>query len=189
MFLFEPFFVEELTDVGELHNLVEWSCLRLQVATFQADDAIGQGVALRLGDVLADNLHEVGQGHDGAAHHEVVAAFLVLTAQVLGVAVLEADGLADFLGDADLLARAVDEFELAFGVEDGEGDARETAASAEVENLGARAESADLGDGQRVEHMVLVDVVDVFAGDDVDLGVPVAVECVEGLKLPLLLRS
>ena len=187
MFLLEPLLVEELADVGEFDDVVEGVGLGLQVAALEADDAVGEGVALGLGDVLADDLHEVGQGHDGAADHEVVAAFLVLAAQVFGLAVAESDGLTDLLGDADLFARAVDKFETAVGEEDGQGDAGEAAACAEVEDLGAGTEADDLGDGQRVEHVVEVEAVDVLAGDDVDLGVPVAVEVVEGLKLPLLL--
>ena len=65
--------------------------------------------------------------------------------------------------------------------------ARESAAGAEVEDARAGTETDGLGDGQRVEHVVLVELVDVLAGDDVDLRVPVVVEGVEGLELLLLL--
>ena len=60
MFLLKPFLAEEVTDVCQLHNVVERTCLSLQVTAFQTDDAVGQGVALRFGNVLPDNLLEVG---------------------------------------------------------------------------------------------------------------------------------
>ena len=52
-----------------------------------------------------------------------------------------------------------------------------------VENRSAGTETDGLGNGQRVEHVVIVEVVNVFARDDVNLFVPVAIEGVEGLEL------
>ena len=186
MFLFEPFFLEEGADVGGLDNLIEGPEFGLKVTALETDDAVGQGIMLRLGNVLTDNLGEIGQGHHGTAHYEVILVFLFLTAQVDGLTVLEADGLADFLRHADLLTRTVDEFELALGEEDGQGDARKTTARAEVEDAGAWSEVDNLSDCQGVEHVVLVKLVDVLTRDDVDFRVPVAVEGVELFELSAL---
>ena len=43
-----------------------------------------------------------------------------------------------------------------------------------------------LGDAQRVQHMVWIEVLDVLARDDVDLCVPLEVEVIERIKLLLL---
>ena len=189
IFAFIPVFGEEGADVGGLHDVTEGLRLGLQVTALEAEDAVGQGVQLGLGNVLAHDLHEVGQGHHGAADDEVVLSALVLAAQVFRMAVRQADGLADLLRHADFLARAVDELELTVGEEDGQGDAGESTAGAEVEDARAGTETDGLGDGQRVEHVVLVELVDVLAGDDVDLRVPVVVEGVEGFELLLLAGS
>ena len=187
MFLLEPLLLEETADLCGLDDVPEGVYLCLQVAAFEAEDAVGQGILLLLGDVLPDNPDEIGQRHDGTAHHKVVVALLVFTTQVRRLTVLQSDGITDFLSDTDLLARAVDELELAFGEENGQRNAREPAASAEIENRGARTEIDDLGDGHRVKHVVLIEVVDVLAGDDIDLVVPVTVEGIECFYLAQLL--
>ena len=100
--------------------------------------------------------------------------------------VLKSDGIAHLLSHPYLLACAVDEFELTFRKENGQRNTRETATCSEVENLSARLKMDHLGDGQRVEHMVLVKLVDILARDNVDLGVPITIECVEGFELATL---
>ena len=127
---------------------MERTDLSLQVTALQTDDAVGQGVLLCLRDILTHDLHQVGQGHHRTAHHEVVLPLLVLTAQVLGMTVLQTDGVAHLLGHTDLLARTVDEFEPTVWEEDGQGDAGEPTACAEVEDLGTGTETDRLGDGQ-----------------------------------------
>ena len=189
MFLLEPFFGEPSAESCRFHNLTERLQLGFQVSSLQAKDAVWQGILAFFGNVLADNLDQVGQGHDGSADNKVIAAFLVFTAQVLGVAVLQADGVAHFLGDAYLLACAVDKLELAFGKEDGQGYAGESAARTEVEDAGAGTEVYHAGNGHRVEHMVLVEVVDVLARNDINLGIPVPIQRVERSKLLLLLGA
>ena len=89
--------------------------------------------------------------------------------------VFQSYGVGDGLGHAHFFAYAVDEAEVGFGEEDGEGDAGETAARAEVEDARAGAEADEFGNAEGVEDVVLVEVVDVLAGDDVDFGVPVLV--------------
>jgi hypothetical protein len=97
--------------------------------------------------------------------------------------VSKANGLTYLLGHADFLARTVDEVELTIREENGEGDAGESATRAEVEDTGAWTETDHLGDGERVKHMVLIELVDVLAGYDVDLSVPFVVKGVKGLYL------
>ena len=48
-------------------------------------------------------------------------------------------------------------------------------------------ETDKFGDSQGVEKMVLIEVVDVLAGDDVDLGVPIGIQIKKSRILPLLL--
>lgn len=182
-FAFEPVGWEQGGDVRGLDDVVERMNLRLQVAPLEDDEPIRHGVALGVADVLADEFHEVGQGHHGTADHEIELAFLLLGALLYARNIVQTNGLRDFVGDAYLLADAVDERELALGEQDGEGDAREAATRADIKDSGAAPEGEDLRDGERMEDVVLVEVVDVLARDDVDFGVPVAVEGVEGGEL------
>ena len=183
MFFLEPFFIKETADLGGLDNLLERLYLSLQITAFQTEDAVRQSILLMLGDVFPHDLREVGQGHDGTADHKVVETFFVLTAQMCRMAVLQSDGIAHLLGHADFLARTVDELELTVGKENGQGDTGEATACTEVENLAAGTETDYLGNCHRVKHMVLVKMVDVLAGDDVDLLVPVTIEGFEVVYL------
>ena len=131
-------------------------------------------------DVLA---HECGEGFhvcDAAADDEVVASAFLDGVAVRRLHVLESQGVGDGLCYAHFLPNAVDECELAFGEHDGEGYAWESAACSEVEDFRCGAQRDNLRDGEAVEYVVRVEVVDVLAGDDVYLCVPVAIQAVEG---------
>ena len=81
------------------------------VSAFQADEAVGQRVSLRLGDVLLHQFHKVGHGHYGPADYEVVLARFVLAPYLLGLAVFKTDGLSHLFHDENFLTRAVDKLE------------------------------------------------------------------------------
>ena len=130
---------------------------------------------MKSGVELLYYLDQVGQGHYGTAYDEVVLALLFFSPQVLGVAILQTDGAAHLLRHAYLLARTVDELELCLGEQDGKGDAGEPSAGAEVENPRAWPEVDALCYRQGVEHVMLIQIVDVLSGYYVDLRVPVAV--------------
>ena len=76
--------------------------------------------------------------------------------------------------------------ELYFGEKDGQRDSRKASSRAEVHNLCPRSEADYLGYAQRMQHMVFVQVLYIFAWNDINLRVPVHVEVVEGGKLPFL---
>ena len=113
----------------------------------------------------------------------------VLATAVQRTHVRQPKGLGDRCGDLDLLAYAIHEEELTLGEEDRQRDPREAAPCAEVEDTRAGLEADHLCDAQRVQDVMLVEGVDVLAGDDVDLGVPVAVEGIQSSELALLLLS
>ena len=206
----EVFFGEVVGEGCDELLALHGGSLMLQLAALEGDEAVGEGVGgVRvLCDMRARNLHEVGQGHHRAADDEVEAGGLkeggwgsgfflqllgigdvahFLGAGVLGGDIGEAEGGDDLVADAYLLADAIDQVELRLGEHDGQGYAREAAAGAEVHDAGAGAEVDDFGDAQRVEDMVLIEVVDVLARDDIDFGVPVVVEGVEGCEALALL--
>ena len=109
---------------------------------------------------------------------------------MFGFGIVQPDGVDDFLHDFDFLARAIDEGELHIGVENSEGDARQSATGSQVQDFGARPELHYLRYRQRVQDMVWVQLVDVLTGNDVDLIVPLPVQGAELFKLSdLLLRQ
>lgn len=59
---------------------------------------------------------------------------------------------------------------------DGEGDSGESSATTEIEDFGSFNGGQEFGDGETVEDMVGVEVVDVFAGNDIDFLVPFGVK-------------
>ena len=187
VFLLEPFFIEETADFRCLNDIPERLGLCLQIAAFETKNAVGKGVLVLLGDVFLHDFDEVGQWHDSTTDHKIVETFFVFTTQVRGLAILQSNSLANFLSDTDFLSCTVDELELAVWEEYGQWDAWETTACAKVEYSGAFAETDDLGDGHRMKYMVLVEIVDILSGDDVDFVIPIAIEGIEGFYLLMLL--
>ena len=77
--------------------------------------------------------------------------------------VFQSDAAGNFGGYAHFLADAVHQMELHFGEKDGKRDSRKASSRAEVHNLCSRLEADYLGYAQRMQHMVLVQVLDIFA--------------------------
>ena len=145
MFLLEPFLAEPVAELFDVNNATEGVGLSLHIASFQTDDSVGQGVVLVLGDILAHNLHQVGQGHDSTTDDEIISAFLVLATEMFRVTVLQSDGITYLLCHTDFLSCSVNQLELTFGEENGQGNAGESATCPEVEDAGAWCELNHLG--------------------------------------------
>ena len=103
--------------------------------------------------------------------------------------VFQPDGLGHLRCHHNLLARPVYELEVDFGEHDGEWDAGETAPCAEVEHVGAWLEADELGYSERMENVMLIKIVDVLAGYDVDFRVPVSIQVEESGELAALLLA
>jgi len=106
---------------------------------------------------------------------------------MLRVTVFQADSVAHLLSHANLLARTVDKLEVALRKENGEGHARKTTTCAEVEDMRAWLEADETTNGQRMEHMVFVEIIDILARDDINLLIPFMIQRIEGFKLRILL--
>ena len=63
---------------------------------------------------------------------------------------------------------------------------REAPAAAHVEDPGPGVEGTDFGNGQRVQHVSEVELVEILARDDIDLGIPPGIEVIERRELPPL---
>lgn len=98
-------------------------------------------------------------------------------------AIVQPDSFGDRRDYLDLFANGVNERELRFREEDGEGNAGESASRADIEHLRFGAETDDARDAEAVEDVVKIEVVDVFPADDIDFFVPLAVERFQRLQL------
>ena len=152
-----------MADLGCLHDVAEGLALFVHVASLETDHAVGQGVLLLLRHVLAHDLHEVGQLHDGAAHDKVELGVFLLASELHGLHVLQANGCCHLVDHTNFLCRAVDHLKMAVGEHDGQGNAREAAARAEIEYARAGFPFHEACYGERVEHMVRIEVVDIFS--------------------------
>ena len=139
--------------------------------------------------VFADKAHQIFHLHHSAAHYEVVFLLFLHDILVRGAHIGEFERIGHGLCHFNFLTDGVEQMELDFGKENGEGNARKAATGADIHDVGAGTKGDDFGNTQGVEHMVWVEIVDVFARNDVDLGVPIAIEGIEGGKLALLLLS
>lgn len=75
-FGFEKFFFIIIFQIPYGGSLLEWQSLVCQFATFQADKPVGQGISPLGSNVFADDLYQIGKGHDGTAHDEIKLLFL-----------------------------------------------------------------------------------------------------------------
>lgn len=163
VFAFVVFVGEGGEERPGFSRFLEGAQFALQVAAFQTDEAVGQGVALAVVDVLTDEGREIVEFHHGAGHNEV-ELLLFLNGVAVGKGyVLQADGFSYGLGYAYFLANAVYEMETAFGEEYSQRYAGEAAACTYVHDFGAGPEMYSFGDAETVEYVVLVEVVDVAA--------------------------
>ena len=88
----EPFLCKEVGDGRDLYNLMKRLQLLIEVAAFERDDTVGQGVVLLFGNILSHDLHHIGERHDRPGDDEIELVFLVLAATVHGFYVLQPDG-------------------------------------------------------------------------------------------------
>lgn len=128
--------------------LAVWTQLSLQVSAFEGYQAVGEGVHLPRGDVLAAEPHEVGEGHHGPAHHEL-HLLLALGYVAVPEAHVVKPGLGGYLrGHAQLLGHTVHKVEMHLREHHGQRQAREAAAAAEIEHPASVGEFDELGYGQ-----------------------------------------
>ena len=153
------------------------------IAALQEEEAVREGGEGAGGvEGASDPGDEGGGAGDGAADGEVERAADVLGAAVEGTDVVEAEGGGDGLDDLDFFADAVDQHEFDVGAGDGKRDAGEAAARAHIEDAAAGGEGNGAEDRQTVQDVVLGEMAEVLAGDDVDGGVPFRVERLEGVE-------
>ena len=101
--------------------------------------------------------------------------------------ILQPYSVSHLLCHSHLLACPVDKPESCLWEHYRERYAGEPSAASEIKHSRAGPETQGLGYGERVKDMVLVEIVNILARDDIYLRVPVMVESVELSKLPLLL--
>ena len=135
-------------------------------------------------DLIPDPADEGRHLRHGAGNHIVVPFGKRFGPGAEGGEVGEAESLRNALYDLDFLADRVHGREMRLGEEDRQRNGREAAAAPHVEHPRSRGEGADLGDGERVQHVPQVKLVEILARDHVDLGVPVGVQCVQRLNCP-----
>ncbi len=188
LFSFEKLFVEKCRDRVLPPRLAGAGQFVGQIAAFEVEDAVGQRAAPSAFDERPNPAREgrhVGHG----ARDDVVEPLR----ELLGTAVARFE-----VGDArpfghgahhgDLLADRVDGRKTCLGEEDRQRHRGEAPSAADVEHPRAGREGADAGDGQRVEHVAQVELIEILARDDVDAGVPLGVERPERGELFALAR-
>ena len=126
-------------------------------------------------DIFSHQFQQVGQGHDGPAHDKVVFVFMFFHAAVLKDDIGQSYRFGYALGHLNFLAHPVNQMKPAFGKENSQGNTGKSAAGTHVENRRAVGELDGLGNAQRVEYVVQIEVVDILARDYVNLGIPVGI--------------
>lgn len=171
----EEFLLEILAERRNLGGFPERLRLLLQFATLKADEPIGQPIELLAADGFADYLYKVGQRHYGSRHNEVELLLHLLGPTPLRRHILQSQSTRNLLAYAYLLADGVNQMELNLRKHNGKRNARKATARAEVHDARAGLETNQFGNGKAMQDMVLVEVVDVLARDDIYLAVPVAI--------------
>ena len=133
---------------------------------------------------------ELRRARHGPRHDVVETLADLLDTYVASLDVGYACRLAYAFDDGDLLAYGVCGHEVRLGEHYGQRHAREASAAADVEDAGAAVETADGGNGERMEHVTYVQLAEILARDDVYAGVPLGVGFVQRGELSaLMLRN
>ena len=143
-------------------------------------------IFLSLFEPVPDPADKFGHGRHGARNDVVETLFEGLDPHAAGRQVPQPERSGDPFDHRDLLADRIRGGEVCPGKEDRQRHGRESAAAPHVENPRSVAERADLGDGQRMQHVTQVELVEILARNDVDLRVPVGIEVVQRRELLLL---
>lgn len=127
-------------------------------------------------DIFHYERDESVKRHDGATDDEIESLTALADVAMLKGDISEADVLGNATGDINLLADAVDEMEMTVGIDGGERDAGEAAASAQIEDGRARLEVApEAGDRQRMKDVMQIQIVYVLTRNDIDLSIPLGI--------------
>ena len=90
-FGFEEGFGVEVGYVPDFHLVAEGEEFAREVAAFEVEDAVAEGVVVAAGDFGFDPGDEFRQGGDGAGDNEVEFAVELLGADLEGIGVVEAE--------------------------------------------------------------------------------------------------
>ena len=186
LFGFKVVLGEEVRDGPGADFLSEGSEFGSEVATFEIEDTVAELVVLGVGDLATDPLGELREVGDGPGDDKVKIALHLLGTDLFGTHILETKLFHHILHHFYFLPDGVDQIELGIGEKDGQRDAWETASGADIKHLSHGLEGLHLGDGEAVEDVVLIEMVHVLAGDDIDFGVPILIKWQESGKLLLL---
>ena len=157
-----------------------------QVAALEVENAVGQRPFLSLFEPVPDPADKFGHGRHGARNDVVESLRQGLDPHAAGREVRKPEARRNPFDHGYLLADGVRSRETGLRKEDRQRHRRESAAAPHVENPRSVAERADLGDGQRMQHVTQVELVEILARNDVDLRVPVGIEVVQRRELLLL---
>ena len=146
------------------------------IATLEGNDTIRKGIALLVMYILTNKTYELGHLHHGPTDYEIVAFLFFNDVEMFANAVFQANGLCNGSSHLNLFANGINEGELHFWKKDRKGDARESAASADIEHLRFSTKTDDASNAQTVKYMVGIEIVNVFSTDDIDFLVPFAIE-------------
>ena len=200
----EVFFVKEIGQWGDEFCCTDGRCLVLEFATFECYEPVGKCILGFLRDVRATYLDKVGQWHHGTRDDEVETGGLkhriwrnrlgmllflgirdvanLFSASVLSGDICKTEGLHDLVAYANLLTNRIDKMEMNVGEHNRQRNAREATACAEVHDPCVWTEIDNLCYAKRMEDVVLIEVVNILAGDDVNLGIPIVIERIEGYE-------
>ena len=169
------------TPGGEALPLHDFRNLFDDVAALETEDAAGEAAL--------DPWIQVRKRSDRPGDDKVEGLAKGLGAGVDNHDIVQIQRLGNGLCHKGLLSHRVTERETGLGKEDGKGNAGKAAAGAEIQHpgrgellpkSGRRLEVAGEGDG--VENVVVVQGVDILAGNDIDSGVPFPVQTVQGAE-------
>lgn len=144
----KKFFLEEIRKIILTVGFLQLIHFFVEVAALQIQDAVVEGVnGSRFGLVPNPPIKFFHAGNS-AADYKVVLALELFCADLFSLNVLKSDCLRYFFHHCNFLADRIHQVEFGFRKENGQWDAREASAGADVENFGIFLKAHHLRDAE-----------------------------------------
>ena len=146
------------------------------ISALEVENAIGRGMLGTLGDLFVNPFEKSGEARDGPSDHEVVASFFghFLDSSASDLDIFQVQLAYHVFHHHYFFPDRVEQREAGLWVADGQGYSGQASARADIEQTGLGHEPEEPGDGQAMSQMLEFQPVGVLAGDQVDLGIPIA---------------
>lgn len=147
--------------------------LLVDVPSFKVENAIAHVLLPAGTNIGAHPRDKTGKLGNGATHNKVIRLMILLDPGMQRLHIAQLKVAYDRIYHLQFLPDGINQHKPHFGEEYGQGKTGETATSTCIQHHCPRCEANNPGDGQGMQHVMEVEILEIFPADQVDPAVPV----------------